>query len=59
MMMPKKVIVCFIVLLDNKNIWFGEKNKSLSQYYWESYDNFIDFIVAVLNISFLKNRLSM
>ena len=27
MMMPKEGFVCFIVLLDNKNIWFGEKNQ--------------------------------
>ena len=27
MMMPKEGIVCFIVFLDNKNIWLGEKNQ--------------------------------
>ena len=31
MMKPKEDFVCFIVFLDNKNIWFGEKIKSLSQ----------------------------
>ena len=31
MMMPKEGMVCFIVFFDNKNIWFGEKIKSLSQ----------------------------
>ena len=31
MMMQKESMVCFIVFLDNKNIWFGEKIKSLSQ----------------------------
>ena len=30
-MMPKEGIVCFIVFVDNKNVWFGEKIKSLSQ----------------------------
>ena len=31
MMVPKEGMVCFIVLFDNKNIWFGEKINSLSQ----------------------------
>ena len=31
MMMLKEGMVCFIVLFDNKNIWFGEKIMSLSQ----------------------------
>ena len=31
MMMPKEGMVCFIVFFDNKNIWFREKIKSLSQ----------------------------
>ena len=31
MMMPKEGMVCFIVFFDNKNIWFGEKIKALSQ----------------------------
>ena len=31
MMMPKEGRVCFILFLDNKNIWFGEKIKSLFQ----------------------------
>ena len=31
MMMPKVGMVCFIVFFDNKNIWFGEKIKFLSQ----------------------------
>ena len=31
MMMPKEGMACFIVFFDNKNIWFGEKIKSLSQ----------------------------
>ena len=31
MMMPKEGMVCFIVFFDNKNIWFGEKIKSLFQ----------------------------
>ena len=31
MLMPKEIMVCFIVFFDNKNIWFGEKIKSLSQ----------------------------
>ena len=31
MMMPKEGMVCFIAFFDNKNIWFGEKVKSLSQ----------------------------
>ena len=31
MMMPKESMVCFIVFFDDKNIWFGEKIKSLSQ----------------------------
>ena len=31
MMMPKEGMVCFIVFFDNKNIWFGEKIKSLYQ----------------------------
>ena len=30
MMMPKEGMVCFILFFDNKNIWFGEKIKSLS-----------------------------
>ena len=30
-MMPKEGIVCFILFLHNKNIWFCEKIKSLSQ----------------------------
>ena len=29
--MTKQGIVCFLVFLDNKNIWFGKKIKSLSQ----------------------------
>ena len=31
MVMRNKGVVCFIVFFDNKNIWFGEKIKSLSQ----------------------------
>ena len=31
MMMPKEGMVCFIVFFDNKNTWFCEKIKSLSQ----------------------------
>ena len=27
MMIPKEGIVCFIVFLDNKNIWFSVKNQ--------------------------------
>ena len=27
MMIPKEDMICFIVLFDNKNIWFGEKNQ--------------------------------
>ena len=27
--------------------------------YWESYDNFIDFLTAILNFSFQKNPLRM
>ena len=30
MMMPKEGMVCFIVFFYNKNIWFGEKIKSIS-----------------------------
>ena len=29
-MMPMKGMVCFIVFFDNKNIWFGEKIKTLN-----------------------------
>ena len=45
MMMPKEGMVCFIVFFDNKNIRFVEKMK----FYWESYDNFIDFMAVILN----------
>ena len=31
MMLPKEGMICFIIFFDNKNIWFGEKIKSLSQ----------------------------
>ena len=33
MMMPKEGMVCVSVFFDNKNIWFGEKIKSLSQFF--------------------------
>ena len=56
MMMPKEGMVCFIVFFDNKNIWFCEKS-SLYLNYWESYDNFIDFLAAILNFSFQKTPL--
>ena len=54
MMMPKEGMVCFIVFFDNKNIWFGEKNQVSYLNYWESYDNFIDSMAAILNFSFQK-----
>ena len=58
MMMPKEGMVCFIVFFDNKNILFGEKIKFISQL-WESYNNFSDFMAAILNFSFQKNPLRM
>ena len=48
MMMPKEGMVCLIVCFETKNIWFGEKIKSLSQLLI----NFIDFMEAILNILF-------
>ena len=56
MMMPKEGMVCFIVLFDNKNIWFV-KRSSLYLNYWESYNNFFDFMAAILNFSFQRNLL--
>ena len=57
-MMPEEGIVCFIVFLDNKNIWFGEKMKSLSQLL-RCYDNLNDFMADISNCSFKKNPLRM
>ena len=58
MMMPKEGIVCFLVFLDNKNICLVKK-ASLYPNYLESYDNFIDFMAAILNFSFQNNPLRM
>ena len=51
-MMPQEGIVCFIGLIENKNIWFGEKKSSFYLNHWESYDNFIDFMAAIFSFSF-------
>ena len=58
MMMRKEGMVCFIVFFDNKNWWFGERS-SLYLNYWESYDNFIDFMAVTVNLSLQKNPLKM
>ena len=58
MMMPKKGMVCFIVFFDKKNIWFCEKIKSLFQLL-KNYDNFNDFMAAILNFLLQKNPLKM
>ena len=47
-------MVCFIVFFDGL-----VKKSSLYLNYWESYDNFIDFVAAILNFSFQKNPLRM
>ena len=55
MMMLKEDMFCFIVFSDNKNIWSGEKIKSLSQLL-RKYDI---FMAAILHFSFQKNPLGM
>ena len=41
----------FILSFENKNIWFAEKNHVFLNY-CESYDNFKDFMAAILIFSF-------
>ena len=53
MMMPKEGMVCFIVFFITKKYGLVKKS-SLYLNYWESYDNFIDFMAAILNFSFKK-----
>ena len=52
-------MVYFVVFFDNKKIWIGLKKSSLYLKYWEHYDNFINFMAAILNFSLQKNPLRM
>ena len=58
MMMLKEPMVCFIVFFYNK-LYGLVKKSNLYLNYGESYDNFIDFMAAILNFSFLKDPLRM
>ena len=53
MMMPKEGMVCFIVFFITKKYGLVKKS-SLYLNSWESYDNFIDFMAAILNFLFKK-----
>ena len=57
-MIPEECVVCFIVFLDNKNIWFGEKNQ-VSISIIEKVMIILMISKAILNFSVLKNPVKM